>query len=179
MKKLLLFLLVIFAINTSTFSQKQPGKLTGKVIHIVDGDTFDLLTEDTVKIRIRLNGIDCPERKQDYYQVCKDALSTYIFGKDVTLITHGKDRWKRVIADVYMNKEYINLKMVENGFAWHFKKYSKDINLAKAEENARKKKAGIWKMKNPEAPWNYRKPVKKSKPIGKNNFKNYLNFYNS
>lgn len=160
MKRLLLCFLLPFAFHTSVFAQKQTGKLTGKVIHIVDGDTFDLLTKDTVKIRIRLNGIDCPERKQDYYQVCKDALSKYIIGKNVTLITHGRDRWRRVIADVYVNKQYINLKMVENGYAWHFKKYSKDKNLAKAEENAKIKKLGIWKMKNPEAPWNHRKPDK-------------------
>ena len=168
MKQLLLFLLVSFTISSPISAQKKPGKLTGRVIYIVDGDTFDLLTEDTVKIRIRLNGIDCPERRQDYYQVCKDALSGYIFGKNITLVTHGKDRWRRVIADVYVNKEYINLKMVKNGFAWHFKKYSKDTILAKAEETARKKKSGIWKMKNPEAPWNYRKPIKNSKPADKN-----------
>ncbi len=131
------------------------------MIKIVDGDTFDLLTEDTVKIRIRLNGIDCPERKQDYYQVCKDALSQYIFGKNVLLVSHGTDRWKRIIADVYVKKESINLKMVKNGYAWHFKKYSKDKKLAEAEEAARKKKIGLWKMKDPIAPWNYRKPVKK------------------
>lgn len=163
MKRLLLFLLVSFTTNNPVFAQKQPGEITGKVVKIVDGDTFDLLTKDTVKIRIRLNGIDCPERKQDYFQVCKDALGEYIFGKNVTLITHGKDRWRRVIADVYVRNEYINLKMVKNGFAWHYKKYSKDKNLAKAEEKARKKKSGIWKMKNPEAPWNYRKPVINSK----------------
>lgn len=169
MKQLLLFLLVSICINPSITAQKQTGKLTGKVIHIVDGDTFDLLTEDTVKVRIRLNGIDCPERKQDYFQVCKDAISSYISGKNVTLITHGKDRWKRVIADVYVNKENINLKMVKNGFAWHFKKYSTDINLAKAEKTARRKKAGIWKMNNPQAPWNFRKPAKISKPAFQKN----------
>ena len=131
------------------------------MIKIVDGDTFDLLTDDTVKIRIRLNGIDCPERKQDYYQVCKDALSQYIFGKNVTLIPHRKDRWKRIIATIYLNNESINLKMVKNGYAWHFKKYSKDNTLARAEEEARKQKIGLWKMAEPVAPWNYRKPVKR------------------
>lgn len=160
MKRLLLFLLVFFSINTLLSAQNQPGKLTGKVTYIVDGDTFDLLTEDSVKVRVRLNGIDCPERKQDYYQVCKEALGKYIFAKNVTLITHGKDRWRRVIADVYVSDEPINLKMVQNGFAWHFKKYSSDMSLAKAEEKARKKKIGIWKMNNPEAPWYYRKPAK-------------------
>ena len=131
------------------------------MVKILDGDTFVLLTDDTVKIRVRLNGIDCPERKQDYYEVCKHALNQYIFGKNVTLITHGKDRWKRIIADVYAQNESINHKMIKNGFAWHYKKYSKDKNLAKAEEEARKKKIGLWNMKNPVAPWNYRKPVKK------------------
>ena len=144
------------------YAQKQTGKLTGKVIHIVDGDTFDLLTKDTVKIRIRLNGIDCPERKQAYYQVCKDALARYISGKKVTLITHGRDRFKRVIADVYEKKNYINLDMVKNGYAWHYKKYSTDRNLAQAEESAKKKKLGIWNMTHPQAPWNYRTPSKNS-----------------
>ena len=161
MKQLLLFFLIVTHVSTPTSAQKQTGKLTGKVIHIVDGDTFDLLTEDTIKIRIRLNGIDCPERKQDFFQVCKEALGTYILGKNVLLVTHGKDRWKRVIADVYVNREFINLKMVRHGYAWHFKKYSNDTNLTQAEQIARKNKSGIWKMKDPEAPWNFRKSSKK------------------
>ena len=136
--------------------------MMGKVVKIVDGDTFDLLTTDSSTIRIRLNGIDCPERKQDYFQVCKDALSQYIFGKNVILVTRGKDRWRRVIADVYINNEFINYKMVKNGFAWHFKKYSNDKRLADAEAEARKKKIGLWKMKDPIAPWNQRKRIKKS-----------------
>ena len=161
MKFLLLFSFIFSSSFSPAFAQKIQQKITGKVIKIVDGDTFDLLTDDTVKIRVRLNGIDCPERKQDYYQVCKDALSQYIFGKNVTLITHGKDRWKRIIADIYVRNEWINFKMVKNGYAWHFKKYSKDKKLAGAEENARKKRIGLWKMNDPVPPWNYRKPVKK------------------
>ncbi|MEO6682724.1 MAG: thermonuclease family protein [Ginsengibacter sp.] len=120
-----------------------------------------MLTKDTVKIRVRLHGIDCPERRQDYYQICKDALSGYIFGKNVSLVTHGKDRWKRTIAEVYLGTENINLKMVRNGYAWHYIKYSKDQKLAEAEAEARKHRRGLWNMKDPLPPWNHRKPVKK------------------
>ncbi len=162
MKTILLFFLLLFPFFSSTNAQTVPHKITGKVVKIIDGDTFDLLTDDAAKIRVRLNGIDCPERKQAYYQVCKDALSQYIFGKNIILVTHGRDRWKRIIADVYVYDESINLKMVKNGYAWHFKKYSKDKNLAKAEVDARKEKIGLWKMKDQEAPWIYRKPAKKS-----------------
>lgn len=161
MKQFLLFLLIFFCFDPSALAQKTSKTITGKVVTIIDGDTFDLLTEDTIKFRIRLNGIDCPERKQDYYQVCKDALSQYIFSKNVVLITHGTDRWKRIIADVYVNNTLINYQMVRNGYAWHFKKYSKDKTLAKAEEDARKQHIGLWKLKDPVAPWKHRKPIKK------------------
>ena len=161
MKQFLLFLLLSFCFVPSALAQKMSKTITGKVVTIIDGDTFDLLTEDTVKFRIRLNGIDCPERKQEYYKVCKDALSQYIFSKNVVLTTHGTDRWKRIIADVYVNNTLINYQMVRNGYAWHFKKYSKDKALAQAETEAKKEKTGLWKMKDPVAPWKHRKPVKK------------------
>jgi endonuclease YncB( thermonuclease family) len=160
MKQLLLFLLISFTLFSPAIAQKIPKTIQGKVVRIIDGDTFDLLTQDSVKYRIRLNGIDCPERKQDYYQVCKDALSRYIFSKNVVLTTHGTDRWKRIIADVYVNDTFINYQMVRNGYAWHFKKYSKNKTLARAEEEAKKEQIGLWKLNEPVAPWKYRKPVK-------------------
>lgn len=162
MKPFLLFLLITFSFFFPAIAQKIPKTIQGKVVRIIDGDTFDLLTQDSVKHRIRLNGIDCPERKQDYYQVCKDALSRYIFSKNVELITHGTDKWKRIIADVYVNDTFINYQMLRNGYAWHFKKYSKDKVLSGAEADAKKEQIGLWKMNGPVAPWKYRKPVKRS-----------------
>lgn len=157
MKTILLYSLMLLSCTTRNTTIEKNNAVTGKVIKIVDGDTFDLLIEDKTTIRIRMNGIDCPERKQDYYQVCKDALAKCIFDKNVTLITHGKDRYTRTIADVFYKNENINLDMLKNGFAWHYKKYSSDPIMAKAEEDARKAKIGLWSMKDPIAPWNYRK----------------------
>ena len=161
MKALLLYLFLLLSCSYRNIAIEKKYDLNGKVIKIVDGDTFDLLTESNTTIRIRLNAIDCPERKQDYYQVCKDALAGYISGKDVQLITHGKDRYTRTIADVFYNNENINLNMVRYGFAWHYKKYSSNPVMAKAEKDARKSKIGLWQMKDPVAPWEFRRAEKR------------------
>jgi endonuclease YncB( thermonuclease family) len=129
----------------------------GKAIKIVDGDTFDLLTKEQKVLRIRMNGIDCPERRQDFYQSARNALSNYIFNKEVILITHGRDRNKRIIATVFCNGENINLAMIRDGYAWHYKKYSTDTSFARAEKQARLNKKGLWSSSNPVAPWQFRK----------------------
>jgi micrococcal nuclease len=158
----LLYTFFFLNFSANNFVPQKELSLNGKVIKIVDGDTFDVLTDAQTTIRIRMNGIDCPERKQDYYQVCKDALSEYIFGKKVQLITHGKDKYTRTIADVFYKKENINLTMIKNGFAWHYKKYSSDPAMTKAERKARAAKIGLWQMNNAIAPWNFRKLKKKN-----------------
>ena len=156
MKVIILFSFLLISCNSGNSPVLNQNKLIGKVVKIIDGDTFDVLLVDNTTVRIRMFGIDCPERRQDYYQVCKDALGEYIFGKNVELILHGKDAYRRTLAEVFFQKENINVKMVKNGFAWHFKKYSSDLIIAEAENNARKAKIGLWKMDNSIAPWKYR-----------------------
>ena len=165
MKTIFLYIIILLSCSTKNSSIKTNDSITGKVIKIVDGDTFDILMDNQATIRIRMNGIDCPERKQDYYQVCKDALGTYIFGKEVSLITNGRDKYMRTIAEVFISKEDINLKMIANGYAWHYKKYSSDTKMAQAEIDARNNKVGLWAKMNPVAPWDFR---------NKKNEKNFL-----
>jgi micrococcal nuclease len=148
----LLFIFLFFSPN-NLFAQQT---IHGKVIKIIDGDTFDLLLENFTTIRVRMNGIDCPEKKQPYFKNAKQALAKYIFGKNVLITFKTKDKYKRTLADVSYNNENINLKMVANGFAWHYKKYSSNTELAKAEINARIKKLGLWSLPFPIAPWDFR-----------------------
>lgn len=155
--KIIIWFVLILLNTTLHTSIDIPKKFTGKVIKIVDGDTFDVLTGNKETIRIRMNGIDCPERKQAYYQVCKDALSAFIFGKNIVLISNSKDRYRRVLADVYFENRNINLLMIQKGFAWHYKKYSKDEEMAKAEIEARKAKIGLWKNGDAIAPWIFKR----------------------
>jgi endonuclease YncB( thermonuclease family) len=156
MKMFIIYTLMLLGCSANNTAIEKDNKVSGKVIKIIDGDTFDILTENQISIRIRMNGIDCPERKQDYYRVCKNALARYIFGKNVQLITHGIDRYRRTIADVFYNNKNINVAMIKNGFAWHFKKYSSDNEMAKAEQNAREAKIGLWQMDSPTPPWDLR-----------------------
>ncbi len=153
-------LLVFILLSSVDLYEKQiilNEKLFGTVIKIVDGDTFDLLTKENISIRIRMNGIDCPERKQDFYQAAKDALDLLVFKREVQLVTYGKDRNKRVIADVFISGENINLTMIKSGYAWHYKKYSSDSSFAKAEDLAKATKRGLWQMEHPVAPWEFRR----------------------
>jgi micrococcal nuclease len=137
------------------------AQLTGKVVGVHDGDSFTLLTANNTQYKIRLNGIDCPELKQDFGNVAKQFTSSLIFGKFVTVQTEKKDRYGRMLGVVVLeNGKVLNEELLRYGYAWHFKKYNNNSKWAKLEINARKNKLGLWKQTNPIAPWDYRKAKK-------------------
>ena len=134
----------------------------GKVISIADGDTLTVLTADKQQIKVRLSGIDTPERKQAFGTQAKQALSAKVFGKTVRIKDNGQDRYKRTLGDVFLGSRWINLELVEEGYAWHYKAYSKDKKLAEAEKTARKAKSGLWADSNPVPPWEFRRAGSKN-----------------
>lgn len=81
--------------------------LLGKVVKVIDGDTITVLVNHQ-EMKIRLNAIDAPERGQDFGQKSKEALADLVFGKDVRIETHGKDRYGRTIGDVYVGGTFVN-----------------------------------------------------------------------
>ena len=141
--------------------------VTSKVIGIKDGDTIEVLYKKE-SIVIRLEHIDCPEKKQPYSQKAKQFTSNFCFGKKVKVITTGKfDRYRRLIAVIEYKKQNLNKKLVANGFALHYKKYSKDSTYNYLEEQARFNKTGMWSQEKLIEPWLFRKR-KKSKNIDTN-----------
>jgi micrococcal nuclease len=128
-----------------------------KVIGVKDGDTFVVLIDEKEQV-IRLDHIDCPEKKQPFGQKAKKFASDLCFGKNVQLKHYNKyDKYKRLIAEVILNNGInINKELVSNGLAWHFKKYSKDKDYADLELRARKIKLGLWADKEQIAPWEWR-----------------------
>jgi micrococcal nuclease len=129
-----------------------------KVIGIKDGDTYVLLIDNTT-INVRSAHIDCPEKKQPFGQKAKQFASDHCFGKYVTLKHNNKyDRNHRLIAEVILEDgRNLNKLLVENGLAWHYKKYSKDVDYANLEKLARENKIGLWSDSNPISPENWRK----------------------
>jgi micrococcal nuclease len=127
------------------------------VYRIIDGDSFEGRSNDQT-YRIRLFGIDAPEKGQDFYQKSKDLLGQLCKEGPINIKIRNKDYFGRWVADAYTSKgESINQAMVKEGLAWHFTKYSKDPLLKQLERDAREAQIGIWSMKNPIAPWEYRK----------------------
>lgn len=132
--------------------------IEGKVIALADGDTLTVL-QDKKQYKIRLIGIDTPEKRQDYGRKAQTALGKLVFNKQVRVRWSEQDKYKRYLGNVYVEGLWVNLKMVADGWAWHFVKYSDDPDLAKAEKQARKAKIGLWADPNePQAPWDFRNP---------------------
>lgn len=136
---------------------------TYKVIGVKDGDTIELLMDGKPQV-VRLSNIDCPEKKQPFGNNAKQFVSDLCFGKMVEVSGNGKkDRNKRLIAEIILSDgTNINKELVKNGLAWHFKKYSKDNSYDILEKQAKKLKLGLWKDKNPTAPWDWRRSRKTS-----------------
>jgi len=144
----LLFLLPILA---------DAATITGKVVKVVDGDTIDVL-QDRQTLRIRLNGIDAPESGQAYGKRAKQFVLELAAQKMVKVEVFEKDRYGRSVGDVILpDGQNLNREIVRAGYAWWFRKYSKDQSLGKLEEEARKARRGLWQDKNPMSPWGWRK----------------------
>ena len=132
-------------------------ELRGKVVSIADGDTITVQDADKVQHKIRLQGIDAPEKKQAFGTKSKERMSEKVGGEEVVVQWKEKDRYGRILGEVMLDKRHINLEMVQDGMAWHYTTYSKSKELTKAEAEARMGKKGLWVDKEPVPPWEFRK----------------------
>lgn len=163
MPRLKYFLLFVALAATHAHAADFPNTLNGKVISVADGDTLTILTAEKSKERIRLEGIDAPETKQAYSAKSKAALSKAAKGKQVRVRWKSRDKYGRILGHIYVDDEWLNLNQIEDGFAWHYKKYSKDKKLAAAETEARKESRGLWTERDPMPPWEFRKLQKRKR----------------
>ncbi|MGQ1945108.1 thermonuclease family protein [Ornithobacterium rhinotracheale] len=141
-----------------SIKQSIPQGAAFKVIGISDGDTVKLLI-DGQEQKVRLAHIDCPEKKQAFGNVAKQAISDLIFGKNVYLVWEGKkDKYGRLIAEIIMEDgTNVNKLLVKKGLAWHFKKYSNNQDYAQLEIEARQNKVGLWSDEHAISPSDFRK----------------------
>jgi micrococcal nuclease len=146
-------LLTVFLLVLPFFSFSQ---LNGRVVSIADGDTFTLLM-GAEKIRIRLHGIDCPEKSQAFGDVSKKFLSELALGKDVIVQKTDTDQYGRTIGILEIDSINVNEELLKAGLAWHYKRFDKNPIWTKLEEQARSDKQGLWIQKDPIPPWEFRK----------------------
>lgn len=142
--------------EAATRSRDAPFTMEGTVVSVTDGDTVVVLS-GTEQFKIRLNGIDCPEHNQAYGQKAKEYTASLIAQKAVTVTVTGRDRYGRYLGDIFLDGVSVNALLVEAGFAWHYRQYSKDGHLEDLERAAREGRKGLWQDANPVAPWDFRK----------------------
>lgn len=154
----LLLAALLFPLQTSA------DTLQGRVVGVTDGDTITLLDATKTQHKIRVAGIDAPEKKQPFGQRSKESLSDLAFDKDLTIEWSKKDRYGRIVGKLISKQgRDLNLEQVKLGMAWHYKKYEKEQSpedrrlYAAAEDVARGKRVGLWSDPNPVPPWDYRK----------------------
>jgi endonuclease YncB( thermonuclease family) len=134
---------------------------TGKVVRIADGDTVTILDEFKVQHKVRLTGIDAPERKQPFGSRSKQSLSNMVFSKTVTVKTDKRDRYGRELGKVLINGMDVNREQIRRGMAWHA--YQRDQSAsdrqayADAENKAKDQRRGLWVDSDPLSPWDWRK----------------------
>jgi endonuclease YncB( thermonuclease family) len=137
--------------------------IEGRVVAVTDGDTVRLLSVSNVEYKVRLTGIDAPEKAQAFGLASKGNLSRLVFNKVVIAECPKTDRYRRQLCKLLLDGQDINLEQVVDGFAWHYTFYQKDQEVddrakySEAEAEARSLNKGLWHETQPVAPWVYRK----------------------
>lgn len=144
---------------------RETEKISGNVVKVVDGDTITILLEGNKTQKVRLYGIDCPEKKQAFGKKAKRFTSSLVAGKNVKIVPIVNDRYGRIVALVYVYGVCVNQKIIEAGYAWVYTHYCDQQPLCSnwlyLELNARCFHEGLWSNKYPQAPWNFRRNRRK------------------
>ena len=160
--KFIFTIFLLLAYNCAVFADT----IEGLVVSVADGDTITILDDTNTQHKIRLAGIDAPEKKQAFGNVSKRALSDLVYKKQVNVEFTKRDRYQRIIGKVLADDQDVNLEMLKVGLAWHYVKYQKEqtfedrIEYAQAEKDSRLLRRGLWLDEAQTAPWDFRKSKK-------------------
>jgi endonuclease YncB( thermonuclease family) len=150
MNLLLVYLLLLLPTYVHT------ATITGKSIKVLDDDTMDILYNNKPE-RIRFNRIDAPEKGQPHGQKAKQFVLDLAANKIVSVNVTDTDRYGRSVGEVILpDGRSLNRELVRSGYAWWYRKYSKDASLGRLEEEAKRARRGLWQGKVPMPPWEWR-----------------------
>ena len=160
LKALTLFSILAITLFASTACAET---LTGRIVGISDGDTVTLLDADKRQHKIRLQGIDAPEKRQPFGNEARQHLAGLVFSRQVVADCGKTDRYGRAVCTIEVDGGDANLAQIAAGLAWHYKAYQREqrpdnrARYAAAEDRARQEKVGLWSEREQQAPWEFRK----------------------
>jgi endonuclease YncB( thermonuclease family) len=145
------------------FGQAFAGSLSGDVVSVADGDTITVLDASKKQHRVRLAGIDAPEKSQAFGNRSRQSLAQLVFRRSVTVDYEKSDRYGRIVGVVFVGDVDTNLEQIKRGMAWHYKVFEREqsatdrIAYADAEADARSDGRGLWADADPVTPWDFRR----------------------
>lgn len=145
-------------------TQKSKKSYSGRVSRVYDGDTIHVIDQNGQKHKIRMAYIDAPEIKQAYGTRSRDELKNIALDEKVKVRVFDIDRYQREVAQVLLGNTDLNLRQVKQGAAWHYESYARKqqnrlafADYASAQTQAQDKRKGLWRERNPQAPWDFRR----------------------
>jgi len=157
MKKLIL----IFILFLSNFAYAKT--IEGLVVGVADGDTITVLDQQKNTHKIRLQGIDAPEKTQAFGEKSKQSLHDLVHSKQVRIEYDKEDKYGRIVGKVTVDDVDVCLQQLVLGMAWHYKKYQNEQSASdravysETELKAKSLKLGLWTDDSPMPPWEFRK----------------------
>lgn len=158
MRQILLIALILFASHSCLAAE-----LNGRVVHVIDGDTLEVLASNSKTVRVRLSGIDAPEWNQPFGSKAKRHLLERVANRRVVVSWDKIDKYGRTVGKVLVDGEDANLQMIRDGYAWWFRWFSREQTPADreryeaAESEAKGARRGLWRDADPVAPWDWRR----------------------
>ena len=148
--------------DTSSSETKPMQVLEGICVGVSDGDSLHLELPDGERVRVRLYGIDAPEKDQECALAARKKLGKLIYDKEIRVEVLDVDKYGRYVGKVYAGARYVNRYMLKEGLAWHYKHYAADDELlAEAEARAKAAGRGIWSTESPCRPRIFRSEQRK------------------
>lgn len=134
---------------------------SGRVVRLADGDTFTLLVGGNKQMKVRLYGIDAPERQQDFGNAARKKMQELTTGHTIFIEIKDTDQYGRTVG-IARREDGLNIneEMLRTGMAWHYKAFDKNQKWDQLEREARSKKLGLWAQPNPTPPWQWRKSAR-------------------
>ena len=161
------FLILVFATLVAiSASRNQPKSsepikvITGKVVRVADGDTITVLDAQNTQNKIRLYGIDAPEKAQDFGNKSREKLASLVAGKNITVTVVDIDRYGRNVGRINIDGKEVAEEMLKAGMVWVYTTYCKIPECKQWKEletQARTAKIGLWSNPTAKEPWLWRK----------------------
>jgi endonuclease YncB( thermonuclease family) len=157
MKKFILVLILFL----SNFAYAKT--IEGLVVGVADGDTITVLDQQKNTYKIRLQGIDAPEKKQAFGEKSKQSLHDLVHSKQVRIEYDKEDKYGRIVGKVTVDDVDVCLQQLVLGMAWHYKKYQNEQSVSdralysETELKSQSLKLGLWSDDTPMPPWEFRK----------------------